>query len=134
VEGGFSLTLGRNESPGVIGGAQMFIALSGLVSIVTLLGQCDPQQEGGSSGLLGLWPIVLIFVIFYFLLIRPQQKKQKEHQKMLESITKGDRVVTSGGIYGTVVGVKETVVVLKIAENVKIEVAKSAISHIVERE
>ena len=112
----------------------MFVAVSSLMSVVTLLGQCDPQQEGGSSGLLGLWPIVLIFVIFYFLLIRPQQKKQKNHQKMLESVTKGDRVVTSGGLYGTVVGVKDNLVILKIAENVKIEVAKSAISHILPRE
>jgi preprotein translocase subunit YajC len=112
----------------------MFVVLNGLISIASLLGQCDQQQEGGSSGLLGLWPIVLIFVIFYFLLIRPQQKKQKTHQKMLESVKKGDKVVTSGGVYGTVVGVKENVVVLKIAENVKVEFSKAAISAIVERE
>jgi preprotein translocase subunit YajC len=113
----------------------MFAVLNGLISIASLLGQCDQQQgEGGSSGLLGLWPIVLIFVIFYFLLIRPQQKKQKDHQKMLESIKKGDRVVTSGGVYGTVIGVKDNVVVLKIAEDVKVEFSKAAISAIVERE
>lgn len=108
----------------------MFAVFNGLIPMAALLGQCDQQQEGGSSGLLGLWPIVLIFVIFYFLLIRPQQKKQKEHQKMLEAIEKGDRVVTSGGIYGTVVGVKDNIVVLKIADNVKVEFAKSAVSHI----
>jgi preprotein translocase subunit YajC len=112
----------------------MFVALSALGSIAVVLGQCDQQQEGGSGGLLGLWPIVLIFVIFYFLLIRPQQKKQKDHQKMLESVKKGDRVVTSGGVYGVVVGVKDNVVVLKIAENVKVEFAKSAITHILARE
>ena len=106
-----------------------------LIPATGLLAQCAQGQEGGGSGgLIGLWPIVLIFVIFYFLLIRPQQKKQREHQKMLESIRKGDQVVTSGGIYGTVVGVKENIVVLKIADNVKIEVAKSAVSHIVARE
>ena len=113
--------------------------MSLLVSVVSpvlgLLAQCEQRPEGGGSGgLLSLWPIILIFVIFYFLLIRPQQKKQKEHQKMLESIRKGDRVVTSGGIYGTVVGVKENVVVLKIADNVKVEIAKSAVSHIISRE
>lgn len=112
----------------------MFVAFSALGSIAAVLGQCDQQQEGGSGGLLGLWPIVLIFVIFYFLLIRPQQKKQKDHQKMLESIRKGDRVVTSGGVYGVVVGVKDNVVVLKIAENVKVEFAKSAVTHILPRE
>ena len=75
-----------------------------------------------------------MFAIFYFLLIRPQQTKQKQHQKMLESVKKGDRVLTSGGIYGSVVGVKENVVVLKIADNVKVEFAKSAISHIISRD
>lgn len=78
--------------------------------------------------------IALIFVIFYFLLIRPQQKKQKQHQNMLESVKKGDRVVTSGGVYGTVVGVKDNVVVLRIAEDVKVEFVKSAISSIVTKE
>jgi preprotein translocase subunit YajC len=73
-------------------------------------------------------------VIFYFLLIRPQQKRQKEHQKMLSSINKGDRVVTSGGMYGVVVGLDDQKVVLKIAENVKAEFAKSAIAHIVSKE
>jgi preprotein translocase subunit YajC len=90
--------------------------------------------SGGASGLLSLWPIVLIFVIFYFLLIRPQQKKQREHQKMLEAIAKGDKVVTSGGIYGLVTNVKDNVIVLKIADNVKIEVAKSAVSGILPKE
>jgi preprotein translocase subunit YajC len=115
----------------------MSIALNALNAIGTLLGQCGPAPEGeggGGSTLFTLFPILLIFVIFYFLLIRPQQKRQKEHQKMLEAIQKGDRVLTSGGLYGTVVGVKENIVVLKIAENVKIEIAKSAVTHIVPRE
>jgi preprotein translocase subunit YajC len=77
---------------------------------------------------------VLIFVIFYFLLIRPQQKRQKDHRKMLDSMTKGDRVLTSGGMYGVVVGIDADKVVLKIAENVKAEFAKSAISHILSKE
>ena len=109
----------------------MSLMVGVVMSIAGVLGQCAQQPEGGGgSGR----PIVLIFVIFYFLLIRPQQKKQKTHQKMLEAIQKGDRVLTSGGVYGTVVGVKENVVVLKIAENVKVEFAKSAISHIIASE
>ncbi len=92
------------------------------------------DQATQPNPLLSLWPIILIFVIFYFLLIRPQQKRQKEHQKMVESLRKGDRVLTSGGIYGVVVGVKDNVVVLKIAENVKVEFAKSSVSHIVSRD
>jgi preprotein translocase subunit YajC len=86
---------------------------------------------GGGSSLFTFLPIILIFVIFYFLLIRPQQKRQKEHQSMLDRISKGDRVVTSGGLYGTVVGVKDNIVVLKIAEDVKAEFAKTSISGII---
>lgn len=85
---------------------------------------------GGGNPILTFLPIILIFVIFYFLLIRPQQRKQKAHQSMLDRISKGDRVVTSGGLYGTVVGVKDNVVVLKIAEDVKAEFAKSSVSGI----
>jgi preprotein translocase subunit YajC len=114
----------------------MFLVAHTCASLAGLLAQCAPQQggEGGGSPWSGLWMIALIFVIFYFLLIRPQQKKQKEHQKMLESLRKGDKVVTSGGVYGTVIGVKENVVVLKIAENVKVEFAKSAVTGIISRD
>jgi preprotein translocase subunit YajC len=98
------------------------------------LAQTQASQPSGAARALSLLPIVLIFVIFYFLLIRPQQKRQKEHHKMLESVTKGDRVLTSGGMYGVVVGIDAEKVVLKVAENVKVEFAKSAIAHIVSRE
>jgi len=69
-----------------------------------------------------------IFAIFYFLMIRPQQKRQKEVQKMLSGIKKGDRVVTASGLYGTVAGIKDDVVVLQIADNVKVEMVKSAVT------
>ena len=76
--------------------------------------------------------LVLIFGIFYFILIRPQQKKVKKHQNMLNNLAKGNEVVTEGGIYGTVVGLKENVVVLKIAtvkdEDVKIEVSRARVA------
>jgi preprotein translocase subunit YajC len=88
---------------------------------------------GGGNPFLTFLPIILIFVIFYFLLIRPQQKRQKEHKTMLDRISKGDRVVTSGGMYGTVVGVKENVVVLRIADDVKVEFAKSSVSGIISK-
>jgi preprotein translocase subunit YajC len=90
-------------------------------------------QGGTKSGnaFFQFLPIILIFVIFYFLLIRPQQKRQREHQNMLDRISKGDRVVTSGGLYGTVVGVKDNVVVLKIAEDVKVEMTKASVSGII---
>ncbi len=112
----------------------MLILLNGLAWMGSVLGQCEQQGEGGGSPWSGIWMIALIFIIFYFLLIRPQQKKQKQHQKLMDSLTKGDKVVTSGGIYGTVIGVKEGIVVLKIAEDVKIEVAKSAVTTVIAKE
>ncbi|MFA6560807.1 MAG: preprotein translocase subunit YajC [Verrucomicrobiia bacterium] len=76
---------------------------------------------------------VLIFVVFYFMLIRPQQKKQKETTKMLESLRSGDKIVTSGGILGTVTNVKEKTVVVRIADNVKVEMLRSAIQTVTQR-
>lgn len=86
-----------------------------------------PGAAGG--GLTAFMPLILIFVIFYFLLIRPQQKKQREHREMLARLSKGDRVVTSGGLHGTIDKIKENTVILRIADNVRIEVTKSAIAH-----
>ena len=76
----------------------------------------------------GMAPMILILVAFYFLLIAPQRKKQKQHDKMVQALEKGARVKTLGGIFGTVTGVKDDRFVLRIGENVKIEVAKEAIA------
>lgn len=80
----------------------------------------------------GLIPIILIIGVFYFIMIMPQQKKIKKHQNMLKNLSKGDEVVTEGGIYGTIVGLKDNIVVLKIAtvkdEDVKIEVSRARIA------
>jgi preprotein translocase subunit YajC len=95
-----------------------------------------PQQGGsggGGSMLITLAPFVLIFAIFYFLVIRPQAKRQKDLARMIESLKQGDRVLTAGGLYGTVAGLKENIVVLKIAEQVRIEIAKSAVTAVVEK-
>ena len=88
----------------------------------------EATQAAPTSPLLQFAPFILIFVVFWFLLIRPQQKRQKEHQDMLSDLTKGDKVVTNGGVYGTVVGVGGRTAVLRIADNVKIEVSKGCIS------
>ncbi len=72
----------------------------------------------------------LVFVIFYFLIIRPQNKKQKEAQRMIEAVKKGDKVVTAGGVHATVYTVKEKTVILKVDENTKMEFSKSAISSV----
>ncbi len=90
-----------------------------------------PQQagQGGAGGMItSLLPLVLIFVIFYFLLIRPQQKKAKEHKQMIENLKKGDKVVTSGGIYGVIESVNTNTIQLKIAENVKVKFGKGYIA------
>lgn len=84
--------------------------------------------------LTSLLPFVFMIVIFYFLLIRPQQKRQKEHQRLLSSLKTGDKVVTSSGIHGLIANVKETTVLLKVADNVKIEVDKSAIGNVARQE
>jgi preprotein translocase subunit YajC len=89
--------------------------------------------EGGPSLFTSFIPILLLFVIFYFLLIRPQQKKQRQHQNMVSSLRRGDKIVTNGGVYGTVVDVKDHIVVLRIAEDVKIELIKSAVATVIEK-
>jgi preprotein translocase subunit YajC len=73
-------------------------------------------------------PFILIFGIFYLLLIMPMRRRQKKHQDLLSKLTKGDRVITNGGIFGTVVDVEGDVITLRIAENVKIQVARSAVA------
>lgn len=90
----------------------------------------DPSG-GGPSPFSMLLPILGMLLIFYFLMIRPQQKRQKEVHKMLAGVKKGDRVLTASGLYGTVSGVKDDVVVLQIAENVKVEMLKSAVTGVV---
>jgi preprotein translocase subunit YajC len=78
-----------------------------------------------------LFVIIATFAIFYFILIRPQQKKQKELQKTIEALKKGDRVMTNGGIFGTVAGFKDNILLLKISEEVKIEVLKTAVASVI---
>jgi len=78
-------------------------------------------------------PLIFIGVIFYFLLIRPQQKQRKEQQKLIESLKTGDKVITSSGIHGLIANVKERTVLLKVADNVKIEIDKAAVATVVAR-
>lgn len=85
----------------------------------------------GAAMFSSLMPIFLIFIVFYFLLIRPQSKKQKEHQKMLDNIKKGDRVITASGLYGTVHEIQGSIVKLKISENVNVQMLKSSISAVI---
>jgi len=97
------------------------------------LAYASAQPLGGSAGsvVTQLLFFAAIFAIFYFLLIRPQQKQRRERERMLAVLRKGDRVVTSGGLHGTIVGLNEHSVILKIADQVKVEVDRAAISRVV---
>lgn len=81
-----------------------------------------------NNPLISFLPIIIVFLIFYFLLIRPMQKKQKEHREFLRNLKKGDRVITNGGLYGTVVSMEDDTLIIKLSENVKVRIARSAIS------
>lgn len=85
-------------------------------------------QGGGVAAFAGFIPLIVIFAIFYFLLIRPQQKQLKTHKGMLDSLKVGDNVVTSGGLHGKIAGLTETILTLEIAKDVKVKVDKSSIS------
>ena len=86
------------------------------------------QVSPASSILVNFIPLILIVLIFYLLVLLPQIKKQKRHREMMNSLKKGDKVITTGGIHGIVSKVKDDIAVLQIAENVRIEVSKSAIA------
>ena len=106
--------------------------------VSTAFAQTEPAKKGAAP----IWPMLLaIFAVFYFFMIRPQQKKQKESQNMLGSLAKGDKVVTIGGITGTIVNIKakkdekegEDTVVLKVSDTTKIEFIRSSIARIVSK-
>lgn len=84
------------------------------------------QQQ--PNALMSFLPLILIFVIFYLVMFLPMRKRQKKHQAMLQALQKGDRVITSGGIYGTVVSAEGDVLTLRVADNVKLQVARSAVA------
>ena len=90
---------------------------------------------GGSDFLVSMLPLILIFVVFYFLLIRPQQQKMKAHRAMITAVKRGDKILTAGGIFGTVTKVEEAedVVVVEIAKDVRVRIARSTISDLVNK-
>ncbi len=98
---------------------------------ITLLAQAATPAPAGANPLASFVPIILIFIIMYFLLFRPQMKRQKEQARLVSSLKTGDRVVTASGIHGMISNVKDRTVIVKIADNVKIEMEKSAIANVV---
>lgn len=108
-----------------------------MIHLLILLAMGAPANNGGGQGpsALGMWlPIILIFAIMYFLIFRPQAKKQKEQRRMIESLKKGDKIITIGGIYGEIVGIREkdNVLIVKIADNTKIELVRSSVAKVIE--
>jgi preprotein translocase subunit YajC len=88
----------------------------------------NPAQQGGGSGLEGIFMLVAMFAIFYFLLIRPQQKRAKQHREMIQALKSGDQVVTAGGIHGRIVTVQASVVTLEISNGVRVKVNRVSIA------
>ncbi|MEK6755418.1 MAG: preprotein translocase subunit YajC [Bacteroidota bacterium] len=94
-----------------------------------ILAQQTPDAGGGFMQTIILFG--LIFVIFYFMIIRPQQKRQKDRQKMLDAVKKGDKIITGGGIHGTVVGMEEKTVLVQIADNVKVKLDRGSVTAVI---
>jgi len=84
--------------------------------------------SGNASGIASFLPLILMFVIFYFLLIRPHQKKAKEHRQMVADLKKGDRIITSGGLYGRITGLDDATLTVEIADKVRVKVARGNVS------
>ena len=102
---------------------------------ITLFADAAPAANGGAGGGLGMFvPMLLIFAIFYFMMIRPQQRKEKERRKMIENLRAGARVVFAGGFIGTIVEAKEKTFTIAIAPGVNVEVARSAVQDVVQPE
>lgn len=91
------------------------------------------MEQQAVNPLVNFMPLILIFVVFYFLLIRPQQKRQKEHEQMVKNLAKNDEVVTNAGIHGTIINVKDTTITLRVDDNVKLEVEKHSIAYVKKR-
>ena len=86
------------------------------------------QPAGTPGGIGAFMPLIVLFAIFYFLLIRPQQKRQKEHQATLDALKPGDTIITNGGLYGTIMKIEEHVVTIQCSDKVRVKIVKKAIS------
>jgi preprotein translocase subunit YajC len=96
-----------------------------------LISNAYAQQGAPQGSLIDLWPLVVIFIAFYFLLIRPQQKKQKAHTEMVAALQVGDEVMTAGGILGRITGVSDHYAVVQISDNTEIKIQKASVSQVV---
>ncbi len=104
------------------------------IDLVYAMGTQPGGGGGQGSSLMTFLPIIFIFVIFYFLLIRPQQKQKKEHQNLLANLKVGDNVLTAGGIYGRVTGLKDDKVTVEISDKVRVKVSRGHIAGVVKQD
>lgn len=88
--------------------------------------------QGGQGGFAAFIPLILMFVIFYFLLIRPQQKKSKEHRELINNLKKGDKIITSGGIHGRITAVDDTVLTVEISDKVRVKINRATVGGLVQ--
>lgn len=102
-----------------------------MIETAFAMGQAGGEAQG-AGGIAAFMPLIILFVIFYFLLIRPQQKRAKEHKNMVNNLKKGDRVITSGGIHGTIASLDESTMTLEIAEKTKIKVNRGNVAGLVQ--
>jgi preprotein translocase subunit YajC len=102
-----------------------------LITAMVFIGGCVPADTGGEEGSTSILPMIiflaLIFGLFYFVMVRPQRKRQKEHETMVQELQKGDRVITAGGIYGTIESLSEDSIVLKVESGASIRVARGSV-------
>lgn len=103
-----------------------------MYSFLLLMGASGTGGGQGGNPILGFLPLILIVFVMYFLMIRPQAKRQKEHKAMVQQLQKGDKILTSGGIVGTVAGIKEkeSLLIVKIADNVKVELSRNSVAQV----
>lgn len=103
-----------------------------MTSIAYAMGQGGAASGQGSGGFASLIPIILMFVIFYFLLIRPQQKKTKEHREMINQLKKGDRIVTSGGLHGRITATGDQTMTVEIADKVRVKISRGSVGQVLQ--
>ncbi len=98
------------------------------------MGDVAGQAGGQPNPIMSFVPLILMFVIFYFLLIRPQQKKQKEHRTMLENLKRGDRIVTSGGLYGRILEVRDDTLTVELAKGVEVQLVRGSVAAVLTKD
>ncbi len=95
-----------------------------------LIASAYAQDSSSQGGLISFLPLILIFAVFYFMLIRPQMKRAKEHKKLVAELSKGDEVVTNGGLLGKITDVSDSFVTLELADNIKIKLQRQAVTNV----